>query len=364
MNRLNARWLALLAFTLICLYLCWLIVRPFVDVILWSAMLAIVSYPLYLRYRRRKWGPALASLFTTLTIVLVVIVPLSLLIMMLVGQVDEAVDFVHKGMQLLSDPNSKLYGYLNRWFDVSATINPQVISERVRGMGASVASRSVGIVGGFLGTVVEIFFVLFTVYYLLKDADLIVPALRNALPLDREQADEVFCRTHDVIFASVRGVMLIALLQGALGGIAFWVLGLKSALLWGVVMFLLSMVPMLGAFLVWAPAAVLLFATGHPVKAIILIVWGGLVIGSIDNFLRPKLVGERTRLHELIIFFAVLGGLQVFGILGLFVGPVVVAITLSLVDIYKKIGGKIAIPVQPVKPVEVVETSPGATEKD
>lgn len=132
------------------------------------------------------------------------------------------------------------------------------------------------------------------------------------------------------------GVLSIAAIQGALGGAAFWVLGLASPLLWGVVMFFMSMIPMAGAFLVWVPAAIYLLVTGHWVKALILTLWGGLVIGTIDNFLRPRLVGQKTRLHELVVLFSVLGGLKVFGVLGLVVGPVVVAITLALIDVLRQ----------------------------
>jgi len=135
--------------------------------------------------------------------------------------------------------------------------------------------------------------------------------------------------------ASVYGVFTIAIVQGTLGGLAFWILGLPSAIVWGVAMIFLSMIPMLGAFIVWVPAAIYLFATGHYVKGVVLVLWGTLVIGMIDNFLRPKLVGGRTKLHELLIFFAVLGGLQVFGVLGIVLGPVVLAITLALVDVFR-----------------------------
>jgi predicted PurR-regulated permease PerM len=134
-------------------------------------------------------------------------------------------------------------------------------------------------------------------------------------------------------------VLVIAVIQGVLGGLAFWVLGLPSPLLWGVVMIFLSMIPMAGAFIVWVPAAIYLAITGHWVSALILTVWGALVIGSIDNFLRPKLVGEKTRLHELLVFFSVLGGLQVFGVIGLVLGPVIVAITIALLDVLRHADG-------------------------
>ncbi|MBA2527596.1 MAG: AI-2E family transporter, partial [Pyrinomonadaceae bacterium] len=172
-------------------------------------------------------------------------------------------------------------------------------------------------------------------YYLFRDGDKIFAALRDALPLENKQATAIMARTREVIGASVYGVLAIAIVQGVLGGLAFWALGVPSAIVWGVVMIFLSMIPMLGAFLVWVPAAAYLALAGHPVKALFMVLWGTLVIGMADNFLRPKLVGDRTKLHELLIFFAVLGGLQVFGVLGIVLGPVVLAITLALVDVFK-----------------------------
>src|SRR6185369_3540827 len=145
-------------------------------------------------------------------------------------------------------------------------------------------------------------------------------------------------RTQDVIAATVYGVLAIAAFQGVLGTFIFWALGLPSPLLWGVVMFFLCMIPMAGAFLVWAPAAVYLALTGAYLKAGILVAWGILVIGSIDNVLSPRLVGSRARLHELLIFFGVLGGLQVFGVLGLVLGPVMVAVTLALIEMVRQAG--------------------------
>lgn len=340
MNRINARWLALLAFTLICIYLCWLIILPFINVILWASVLAIVAYPVYASWRARGRGPAVSALLTTLVVVLTVIVPMALVIVMLIGQIEPAVAAVKKGFDYLANENSAVYHKLSQYVDLNQLRDPQVLAERAKAFASVIASRTVGIVGGIAGLIVQVFFVLFTLYYLLKDADTIVPAVREAMPLERSAADAVFKRTHEVIFASVRGVMVISAIQGFLGGIGFWILGIPSAVLWGVMMFLLSMIPMAGAFLVWGPAALYLIATGHWTKALILVIWGGGVIGMVDNLLRPRLVGERTRLHELVVFFSVLGGLQVFGVLGLFVGPVVVAITISLVDVYKKINSQ------------------------
>jgi predicted PurR-regulated permease PerM len=205
----------------------------------------------------------------------------------------------------------------------------------LKGISGAIAVQTLGFLGGAIAILVQMIFVVFTMYYLFRDADRIFAAIRDALPLEKKQAEAILARTRDVVGASVYGVFSIAIVQGALGGLAFWVLGLPSAIVWGVAMIFLSMIPMLGAFIVWVPAAIYLFATGHYVKGVVLVLWGTLVIGMIDNFLRPKLVGGRTKLHELLIFFAVLGGLQVFGVLGIVLGPVVLAITLALVDVFR-----------------------------
>jgi len=240
----------------------------------------------------------------------------------------------------LLDPNSPYLGPAVRWLgqyvDVTKLGSQQFIAERLKGVSGAIASRTLGFVGGAVGFIVEVFFVIFTMYYLFRDGESMRAAAYDMVPLSDNKAREIFDRTGEVIGASVYGVLVIATIQGVLGGLAFWVLGLPSPLLWGVVMIFLSMIPMLGSFIVWVPAAIYLALTGEWGKAVMLAVWGALVIGSVDNFLRPKLVGERTRLHELLIFFSVLGGLQVFGVLGIVLGPVIVAITIALLDVLRQ----------------------------
>lgn len=336
MGTRNTRWVALLATMAIVLYLCWLIIQPFIDVVLWGTVLAMVSYPAYLKLRGRGHSAHMAAALTTILVVLVVLIPAAFVTTAVVKQASGAVHLVHQELNHQGGPYSQLVDRLEPYIDVGPLRDPKLLGEKVSSISGAIATRTFGLLGGILGAIVQIFFVLFTLYYLLRDADQIVPAVRRSLPLPPEQADVVFKRTHEVITASVNGVLVISAIQGALGTIGFYIAGLPSPLLWGTVMFLLSMIPMLGAFLVWIPAALYLMAIGRWPMAIFMTVWGGLVIGMIDNVLRPKLVGQRARLHELIIFFTVLGGLQVFGVLGLFVGPVVAAIALALVEVFRK----------------------------
>jgi predicted PurR-regulated permease PerM len=333
------RWWMLLAVTAIALYLCWLMLQPFVAVLAWAAVLVIVFYPVHQRLLKRVKKPGLSALLSCILVILTILVPVVLVTIAVLKEFSGAMSNLQATITYLLDPNSPYTGRVLRWasqyFDLEQLRSGQYIFDRLKGVSGEVAGQTLGVIGGVIGAIVQMFFVVFTMYYLFRDGDKIFAALRDALPLENKQATAIMARTRDVIGASVYGVLAIAIVQGVLGGLAFWVLGVPSAIVWGVVMVFLSMIPMLGAFLVWVPAAAYLALAGHPVKALFMVLWGTLVIGMADNFLRPKLVGERTKLHELLIFFAVLGGLQVFGVLGIVLGPVVLAITLALVDVFK-----------------------------
>ncbi|MEK6282643.1 MAG: AI-2E family transporter [Acidobacteriota bacterium] len=335
----QVRWWVLLSVTVICLYLCWLMVQPFIGVLAWATVLVIVFYPIHRRLVQRTKRPALSALLSCVLVILTILIPVILLTVAVLNELSGATQNLQALIAYLFDPNSPITGRVLRWaskyVDVEQIRSGQYLTEQLKGVSGQIAGRTLGIIGGVVGAIVQMFFVIFTMYYLFRDGDRIFNTVRDALPVERKQAVSIMERARDVIGASVYGVLAIAIIQGTLGGLAFWALGVPSALVWGVLMTFLSMIPMLGAFLVWVPAAIYLAATGHYVKALLLVLWGTLVIGMIDNFLRPKLVGSRTKLHELLIFFAVLGGLQVFGVLGIVLGPVVLAITMTLIDIFR-----------------------------
>jgi predicted PurR-regulated permease PerM len=333
------RWWLLLAVTVIALYLCWLMLQPFIAVLAWAAVLVIVFYPVHVRLLKRLKNPALSALVSCILVILIILIPVTLVTIAVLNELSGAMNSLQATIAYLLDPNSpytgRVLGWASQYVDIEELRSGQYLLDRLKGVSGQVAGQTLGFIGGVVGVIVQMFFVIFTMYYLFRDGDKIFTTVRDALPLEQEQATAIMARTRDVIGASVYGVMAVAAVQGTLGGIAFWVLGVPSAIVWGVVMTFLSMIPMLGAFLVWVPAAAYLALSGHPLKALFMVLWGVLVIGMADNFLRPRLVGGRTKLHELLIFFAVLGGLQVFGVLGIVLGPVVLAITLALVNVFK-----------------------------
>jgi predicted PurR-regulated permease PerM len=335
------RWWTLLSVTAIALYLCWLMIKPFMGVLMWAAVLVIVFYPVHRRLVQRTGKPSLSALLSCVLVILTILVPVSLVTVAVLNELSGAVYNMQAAINYVLDPNSPVTGRLLRWasnyIDVERLRSGEYLAQQLGGISGDLAGRTLGVIGGLIGAIVQMFFVIFTMYYLFRDGDRIFETIKNSLPLSDKQALAIMDRAKEVVGASVYGVLAIAVIQGTLGGLAFWALGVPSAIVWGVVMTFLSMIPMLGAFLVWVPAAIYLALTGHYVKAILLVVWGTLVIGMIDNFLRPKLVGGRTRLHELLIFFAVLGGLQVFGVLGIVLGPVVLALAMSLIEVFRAV---------------------------
>jgi len=334
--------IALLVVLLIALYVCWLMIQPFVNVLMWAAVLSVVFYPMHRRILDRTSKPSLAAILSTLLVVLLILLPVTFITVAVVRELSGAAASFQASdgsWQFTPPPRlGWLVDRLGRYMDIDRADATKFLAERLQTWGSALAASTLIVVGGVVGAVTQMLLVVFTLFYFFRDGERIRKAVTTMLPLQRVQWKEISTRTQDVIAATVYGVLAIAAIQGTLGTFIFWALGLPSPLLWGVVMFFLSMIPMAGAFLVWMPAALYLAATGAFVKAGILVVWGIFVIGSIDNVLSPRLVGRRASLHELLIFFAVLGGLQVFGVLGLILGPVVVAMTLALIEMAREAG--------------------------
>lgn len=336
----QARWLAVLVATAIALYLCWLMLRPFLSVLAWAIVLVIVFYPVHKQLGNRIKSRSLRALLSCLLVVLVIVLPLALLTVAIGEELARAVPNLPAQAAELANRQTPLIGRVSEWlqdrFGVDTLRLQEFLFQQVRNSAQRLLGVSFNLMGNIISSVIKAFFVLFTMYYLFRDSDLIVARLPDALPLRREQSEPIIMRTQQVVSASVYGVVTIAGIQGVLGGLAFWILGIPSPLLWAVLMAFVCMIPIAGSFLVWLPLSIYLMVRGHWTRAVLLIIWGGLVISTIDNFLRPKLVGSQTKLHELLIFFSVLGGISVFGLLGIILGPVVLAITLGLLQTFQK----------------------------
>lgn len=335
----QARLIGMLAVTGVALYLCWLMLRPFITVLEWAAVLVIIFYPVHKRLARKIKRRGLSALLSSLLVIVIIVLPLIFLTMALANELSGAVRNLPENAARLMNPESAITGKVLQWIHdhlgEDAARSRDFIIKQLEVTGTALLGQSIGVVGNIVGAIVKAFFVIITMYYLFRDGDRIVAALPGVLPLNRNQSEAILARTSQVVSASVYGVVTIAMLQGLFGGLAFWALGVPSPILWATVLAFVCMIPIAGSFFVWLPASIYLILTGHWTKGILLVLWGALVISTIDNFLRPKLISDQTKLHELFVFFSVLGGMSVFGLLGIVLGPVVLAITLGLLETFK-----------------------------
>ena len=334
-------WMVLLAAVGVVIYLCWQMLLPFVNVIAWSVILVITFHPVQQRLVKSTGRPSLSALLSSLLVVLTILIPVllitGLLVNELLGLTTSLQAKFNGGFDLKEMlPVREVMGWLTQHLHLDSAKMVASMRQQASELAQRAAQSLLTFAGGISSLVVSSVFTIFTMFYLFRDGERIIRAIPDFLPLDRSQSETLILRIRDVTDGSIYGVLVIAVIQGALGGIMFWILDLPSAAVWTVVMVVASLVPVVGTAGVWVPGALYLLLTGHWEKAVILVAFGVLIIGSVDNFLRPKLVGEKVRLNELVMFFSVLGGLQIFGVLGIVAGPVIFAIAGSLLHILRQ----------------------------
>jgi predicted PurR-regulated permease PerM len=208
------------------------------------------------------------------------------------------------------------------------------VEEAMRNAGAWLTQAGAAFLKGSVTEIIKLCITFYLFFYIIRDRGLALRSLRTLSPLSRPEMDILLNRVGDTVYATIFGTLVVGAAQGTLGGLMFWWLDLPTPILWGIVMAMLAIIPMLGAFVVWIPAALLLALGGEWIRALILVAWGGLVVGSIDNFLGPVLVGKRLKLHPVNIFISLVGGLILFGAPGLVLGPVILASTIGFLDIW------------------------------
>jgi predicted PurR-regulated permease PerM len=343
------RWIVGLTCLAILTYAAYLIFAPFLSAIAWALILTIMLAPVQRRLGRWIRWPSARAAVTSLLAILLVVGPLAGLATVLVRELIDGLQYIqaHAGDIRDLDPSNwmavaAVSGWLESWFGeprYQDLLQTQDLGSRVVSAAQALSqwllnqsSAIVGNVARFSFTAVVTWLCLF---YFLRDGDRGLKAATELLPYPDDLKHEMLERLNGVVVSSVYGGLIVALVQGALGALAFAVLGIPSPVMWGTVMAVLSFLPVVGASLVWAPTAVVLAIQGRVGAAIGLAIWGALAVGLVDNLLRPMLISGRTQMHPLLTFLAVLGGIQAFGLLGLFLGPVLVALVTGVLDVYR-----------------------------
>ena len=310
------------------------ILLPFYGTILWSAIIAMVFAPVNKSLLRWTQGRrTVAALLTLLIVVVMVMLPLAMVTAALVGEAARVFQQLQSGEMnperffggifgALPDSLVSLLGKFG--LGDFATIQRK-LSFALSQAGQFLAGQALSIGQDTFDFLARLFIASYLAFFLIRDGESLARGARHALPLDAGAKRALFARFTTVIRATVKGNLLVAAIQGALGGLAFWFLGVSGALLWAVLMAFLSLLPAIGAALVWLPVAGYLFLTGAVWQSLALVAWGVLVIGLIDNLLRPILVGKDARMPDYVVMITTLGGMAVFGINGFVLGPVIAA---------------------------------------
>jgi len=324
------------AVTLVLAYLVYLVLAPFLTPLVWAAILAIFFDSWKERFRART-GPTRAALATTLIAAALIITPAVFLLSMLVREMPLLVERLQQASVKAPDQVERIWAIARQRIPVSLPEDPaQLIGQQMQ-RGLSMLASGAGLaLTNIFATLGSLFIFLFALFFLLRDGHELVELLIGLMPLPEHESRRLARETRDLIVASVGAGLAVAAAQGAIGGIAFWLLGIGAAGVWGVVMALSALIPVVGAALVWVPTAAWLMLSGELVRGIVLALVGVLGISMVDNILRPLLLSDKVSANGLVIFIGLLGGASAFGFVGLVVGPVILITAGSLLRMFQE----------------------------
>lgn len=330
----------LLSLLLVSMAFIW-VLKPFFSAIFWAALLAILFFPM--RRRLSRYWPGHDNLVSLATLLVGVVVAILPVLFFVFAAIQEGVGFY----QRLESGEINLVAYVDRmregipWaqkvldrFDVDLVRLKEGLAGSAVAASGLVAKHAVNIGQNAFRFTVSLAVMLYLAFFLLRDGEQLTNLLVRALPLGDDRERLLFAKFAEMARATIKGNLVIAAVQGVLGGLAFWMLGIEGALFWGLVMAVVSLIPAVGAGLIWGPVAVYLIATDDAWRGIILIAYGAGVIGMIDNVLRPVLVGRDTKLPDYLVLLSTLGGLGIFGLNGFVMGPLIAALFVAFWNIF------------------------------
>ena len=337
------------------LILAFVIIRPFITTILASIIVSFMAYPLYRLINKKLKRKNISSLIVTILIIVIIISPLYFALQVITKET-YTIYLLSKQKIIGGDILDIDCVEDNFICKSSDTIQEFISDPKVSFQLQKIVQKSTSFVMDSIGSfvlsipviILNFFIMIFIMFFLLRDGKDISNKVKRLLPLKKHYQKRVFEKSKEVTFAVVYGHLFVALIQGALGGLGFLILGVSSPLLWGLIMAFAALIPFVGTPIVWLPVALFRtfngYSTGNNpmmVSGIILFLYGTLIVSTIDNFLKPKIIGKKAKVHPILVLLGVLGGLKVFGIIGIIIGPVILAIFEITVKIYEEERGLI-----------------------
>jgi len=306
---------------------------PFFQLLCMAVILTILFLPIHRRILAQIQGPNLAAFTSVVLMTVIVIIPLALLSMVLFKEVSGLYKSFTAGEIVIS--RQDIIHNLPVSVQLFAENVSQDINEALSRVTANTFETVTGILSNVAGFIVAFFLLLFAVFFLLRDGSSMKKVFIDIFPLSDTYENKLFAEVERSINGVVKGSLLLALSQGVVGTIGFFIFGVPQPLLWGVFTVLAALVPTIGTSIAVIPAVVFLFLTGHTGAAIGMAIWGATAVGLIDNIIGPKIIGSTTKLHPVLVLFSILGGVQLFGFLGVLLGPIIMAVLVALVSMYR-----------------------------
>lgn len=320
-----------------------LILWPFIGAVFWALALAILFHPLNRKLLHKlPRRPNLAAFITLLLCLLIVILPLVLIGTSVVNETVLIYSHMSSGQldfgTYIQRINDAMPVWLLQFLDRMDLASTQEIQAKLSGIatdaGKLVAGKAMEFGQNTLGFVVGFGVMLYLLFFLLRDGPVLSQRIRDCIPMEKDHKQRLAEKFATVIRATVKGNLVVAFAQGALGGLIFWILDIQAPVLWGVLMAFLSLLPAVGASLIWGPVSIYFLATGNVTQGLVLAAYGIVVIGLVDNILRPILVGKDTKLPDYIVLISTLGGMSIFGLTGFVIGPVIAALFIACWQIF------------------------------
>jgi len=312
-----------------------LMLWPFLPALVTSAVLGVLALPAHQGIRSKVRNEGVAAFLSTLLVVVVIVLPILGVSMIALRDLGAGISWLENqlrsGFPVLNDVIAWIEGMLAAVGVTNLDVSARV-TERLGDVPELVVGRTFRVVSGVGGVLLQVGVGLFTLFYLFRDGERMLDAGKRLVPLASGPTNLLLRRTKEVIFAAVFGHVFVAMVQGTLGGLAFWAIGVPTPAVWAMLMGALSLIPMVGPAFVWVPAGAVLIATGATTRGVVLLLFGLLVISTVDNVIRAMLVSARARVHPLVVFFGVLGGVLMFGAVGILVGPVLIVAAAALME--------------------------------
>lgn len=312
-------------------YMAFRVIGPFLAPLAWAGIIAVLMFPVQARLEARI-GAARAALASTLLAAMLIIGPAALLVTVIADQLPQAIQYL-QGLSTTPAQIEEAWKAVQSRSPIALPDDPtEAITAAIQRALAFLAPRAGALLADILSTLGSLFIMLFALFFLLRDAPKVGEFVRRMLPFNTQERERLIRQTQDLVIASVGAGLTVALVQGLIGGITLWALGISAPAVWGLAMSICSLIPLVGASLIWVPVAGYLLITGDVGRALVLVGVGAGVIGTVDNILRPLLLSGRTSVSGLVLFIGLLGGVSAFGFVGLVVGPVVLVIAGTLIE--------------------------------